>query len=217
MRRLSLLLLALTTWLASCTTQAAPDRLFVDQAERAARGRSDGHLIVELDLEHPFLRDHMRLDVWHARPDRTRLEVLESNQLGLIGLVSASSGPQGWRYHPVEHRLDQGPIETVRPAIVYELITTTLAIVLGEEPWNVTSTAPGYLNSKEMVRLTLARETGSCDLWLGRGSMSTEKVECTDRRFGRFRAIVRDARYDLGLTDDLFGPEFLPPAAARVD
>ncbi len=219
------LLLLVAVALAGCAPPwIAPspvDSAVLQRADTLARSRLDGHLAVELDLRHPSLADHLDLELWRARPDRTRVEILSSDHVAFQGLIAASAGAQGWTFRPRdpdsgEARVDEGPIDTVKPALVYDAALSLLGLLFPEASPNVVSAQQDYVNTTEAIRLDVPRASGKCFLWLAATSLLPLKVDCDDPVAGHYTATIHDATYNLGLTGDMFDLTFLPTRSYTV-
>lgn len=221
---------ALLLWLAIALAVCTPpwdapstpvDPAAIRRADEAAQSLQDGHLAVELELRHPSLADHLDLELWRARPDRTRVEILASDHVAFQGLIAASVGPQGWTFRPRDPesgkaRVDEGPIDAVKPALVYDAALSLLELLFPEASRNVVSARQDYVNATEAIRLDVPQASGKCLLWLAATSLLPLKVDCDDPVVGHYTATIHDATYNLGLTDDLFDLTFLPTRSYTV-
>ena len=86
----------------------------VQQRKAVAQEIQDVHLRVTVELSNTLLRDKQVLEIWYARPDSLRLEVLESTQPGFRDMVAASQGDTGWTYRHATRQVDTGPTGGVR-------------------------------------------------------------------------------------------------------
>jgi len=48
------------------------------------------------------------------------------------------------------------------------------------------------------------------------GSLLPVKAQCENTHLGQYTATLRDVEYNLGLTEDLFSPNFLPSEKYNV-
>jgi hypothetical protein len=220
------ILLVLAVVLAGCTppwgSWSTPiDPAVIRRADVVAQSLQDGHMAVDLDLRHPLLADHLDLELWRARPDRTRVEILGSDQVAFQGLIAASVGSQGWTFRPRnpdsgQPRVDEGPTDTVKPALVYDATLSLLGLLFPASSRNVVSAWQDYVNTTGAIRLELPQASGKCLLWLAATSLLPLKVDCDDPVAGHYTATIHDATYNLGLTDELFDLTFLPTRSYTV-
>jgi hypothetical protein len=188
-------------------------------ADDVARSLQDGHLAVNLDLRHPALTNHLELELWRARPDRTRVEILGSDHVAFQGLIAASVGAQGWTFRPRvagEAQVDVGPIDAVKPALAYDAALSLLNLCFPEADRSVASAQRDYVNTTEAIRLDVTRSSGKCYLWLAATSLLPLKADCDDTVAGHYAATIHDAAYNLVLTGDLFDLTFLPTRSYTV-
>lgn len=182
----------------------------VHDSETAARQVQDCHLRVDLELANSLLTDRQVLEIWYARPDRIRLEVLESAQPGFQDVISASTGPAGWTYQHATNRVDVGPIGEVKPAIVYDLVFSALDQLFAPEQFHVQDVAVDYVNREWAFKLSGTTTTATCTVWLNAGSMRPVQLRYQSESLGTYTMTINAAEYDVGLTDDIFDLTLLP-------
>ena len=216
------LVLAIPFLLTGCTLSLAPavgspDPRLTAQAAQAVQNVRDIHLTADVEVKHPFLDDKMVVEAWYVpNQDWLRLEILESAQPSFKGMIAASKGSEGWTYHPAEQRVDVGSISVVKPAIAYDVISSTLQVWFAGDMSQAKVTSPDYVDHRWVFRLAVPQQSGTCSLWLEQGSLLPVKVQCENAQLGQYTATIRDVEYNLGLTEDLFNPNFLPSEKYNV-
>ena len=213
--KIAVLILIALMLLTGCSTPitsptATIDPALVQRAEAVARGWRDAHFTLDVELRHPLLSDTLAIESWYVRPDRLRLEVLESTHLNFKGVMSASRGESGWTYNPMGQRVDVGPTSAIKPAVLYDMVLSTVRLFFAEDVGKVDTVSADHVNENVAFRLGLSRESGTCSLWVRQDSLLPLKARCDSKSLGRYTVTVREAEHNLGLTDDLFEVDFLP-------
>lgn len=230
--RIFLPALAVLILLAACNVpgispEAAIPPSFVQESREAAQNVQDAHLRLELEWSTPVLADKQVLEVWYVRPDKIRLEIVESAQPGFQDIIFASQGEQGWMYRHAARQVDTGPVSAVRPAVVYDVATSLLSILFENSFQEIETITRDYVSGKRAFKLTgrsgpeilrgAQNDVASdCSVWLEENSLLPLKVQRRGQTSIEYTAVIRAAEYNIGLTDDLFDIEFLPTQAYTI-
>ena len=182
----------------------------VQDSETAARQVRDCHLRVDLQLANSLLEDRQVLDIWYARPDRIRLEIMESTQPGFQDVISASTGHAGWTYQHAYNRVDVGPVNEVKPAIVYDLVRSALDLWFAPALFRVQDVAVDYVNREWTFKLSGTTEAATCTVWLSARSMLPVQLRYQSESLGTYTMTVTEAEYNAGLTGEIFDLTLLP-------
>jgi outer membrane lipoprotein-sorting protein len=188
----------------------------VQQRKAVAQEIQDAHLRVELELSNTLLRDNQVLEIWYARPDSIRVEVLESTHPGFRDIFAASQGDTGWTYRHATRQVDAGPIDNVKPAIIYDVVRSTLSLLWKTDPDRIDTMSTDYVGGKWTYKLTGSGDTEPCTVWLQQDTLLPLKVQCESMRLGQYTAVINEAEYNIGLTDDLFDLTLLPSETYTV-
>ena len=188
----------------------------VQQSQALAQEVQDAHLRVEVKLSNTLLKDKQVLEIWYVRPDSIRLEILESTHSGFRDIVAASQGNTGWAYRHATRQVDTGPIDNVKPAIIYDIVRSTSSLLWETHPDRIDTISTDYVNGKWTFKLTGPRDTDPCTLWLQQDTLLPLKVQCESMRLGQYTVIIDEAEYNIGLTDDLFDLTLLPGESYTV-
>lgn len=204
--------------------EAAIPPSLVQESREVAQNVQDAHLRLELEWSTPVLADKQVLEVWYVRPDKIRLEIVESAQPGYQDIIFASQGERGWMYRHAARQVDTGPVSTVKPAVVHGVVTSLLSILFENSFQEIATITRDYVSGKRAFKLTgrnspevLQNDVApDCSVWLEEGSLLPLKVQRWDQASIEYTAVIRAAEYNIGLTDDLFDIEFLPTQAYTV-
>lgn len=196
------------------TTGSSPVTPFQIQAE----GTRDAHLLLDVDLQHPAWRDRLALEVWYVRPERIRLEILESTYVNFRNMITAANGERGWTYHPGEQRVDVGPLSRVRPPVIYDIVASALQAWFGEAVGAEEQGVSGYdwVGSGRAAKLSVRGDARDCTVWFDVEEGMPVKIACESALHGSYAVTVREAEYDIGLTDELFDISYLPTEEVNV-
>jgi outer membrane lipoprotein-sorting protein len=210
--RLTLMILILST---SCSVPGLAPQIdippsLVQQSNEAAQAVQDAHLRVELELSNSLLRDKQVLEIWYMRPDSVRLEILESTLPAFRDIISASQGDSGWIYKHAERQVVTGPIDSVKPAMVYDIVRSALGLLFDDHLDRIETASTDYINGQWVFKLVGSRDVDSCTLWLNKDSFLPVKAQCESQQLGQYTLTIQEAEYNLGLTDNLFEVSFLP-------
>lgn len=190
---------------------ATPDPQLAVRVARALERVQDLHLTADVAVTGSLLDDEIVAEAWYApQQDWLRLEILESAQPGLKGIITASKGSEGWSYKPAEQRIDVGAVDTIKPAIAYDVISSTLRVLFSADLAQSQVLARDYVDGQWAFRLAVPQGAGSCSLWVQASTLLPTRLQCGDAQRGQYSLKVGDAEYNLGLTEDLFEPNFLP-------
>lgn len=198
------------------------------EARAAAQSVHDAYLRVEVEWKTPVLADRQTLELWYVRPDRLRLEIVESGQIGFRDIIFAVRGDQAWMYRHAARQVDVGSADSVRPAIVYDIAQSFTELSFERPLEDIETISKDYIDGKWTFKLTgRSGKTSSdpiqgdlksnCAVWLDEVTLRPVKVRYQDEAAMEYIATVREAQYNVGLTDDLFGVDFLPTQAYNVN
>jgi len=203
-----------------------PPALF-PEARRVARNVRDAYLRLEIEWSTPVLADKQGLEVWYVRPDEMRLEIVESGQVGFRDIIFAVRGQQAWMYWHTTRQVAAGPVSSVRPAVVYEVVWSLLDLFFGQSFEETKTISRDYTNHSRAFKITGRKNAMTdpaapgftdtdnegawdCSLWLDENSLLPLKASCRSQGAIEYTATVREAQYNIGLNDDLFDIGFLP-------
>ena len=176
----------------------------------AALSVQDCHIRADLEFTNSLLHDKQVIEFWYARPDRIRLEVLESTQPGFQDVTAASMGTGGWTYQRSDNSVSIGPTDSVKPAIVYDLVRSALDVWFGRRDVQTNVVSTDYVSREWVFKLSDSMEGVERTLWLNTGSLLPVKLQYRSEELGRYTLTVTEAEYDLGLTEELFDLTLLP-------
>ncbi len=214
-RLVRMLFVPIMLLLAGCAVHGTAPRLAIPasllkDSETAAQQVQDCHLRVGLEFTNTLLEDKQVLEIWYARPDKMRLEILQSSHPGFQDIIAASEGTLGWMYQHHNNRVDAGPIETVKPAIVFDLVRSALELLWESRSIQVDDIAVDYVNREWVFRLSSRTEQVTCTLWLNTASLLPVRLHYRDPKLGQYTMTISEAEYNLGLTAELFDLTLLP-------
>jgi len=200
---------------------------FMLQARQAAQNVRDACLRVEVEWNTPVLADKQTLELWYSRPDKIRLEIVESGQVGFRDIIFAENGDQAWMYRHAARQVDVGPAGSVKPAVVYEVVQSLADLFFGQSFEEVTAISRDYASNRWAFKVTGRAGPGvqqsdrnrgapDCTVWLEDGSLLPFKVRCQEEGAMDYTATVQEAQYNTGLTDDLFDIGFLPTQSYAI-
>ena len=126
----------------------------VQDSQTAALSVQDCHIRADLEFTNSLLHDKQVIELWYARPDRMRLEVLESTQPGFQEVISAFEGIEGWTYQRSDNSVSMGPTDSVKPAIVYDLVRSALDVLLEQRDVRTSEVTADYMNREWVYRLS---------------------------------------------------------------
>lgn len=212
-----LILLALATvLLPGCQNQPTAGEI-VTKLKEVEANTEDAHAVVEFSV---VGEETMVAEVWEKKPNKLKVQVIESSESDAVGVVFVTDGSNSWSYDPAKNRVVVGEIEEDEPkdfreAIqsmekeLQELMDTNDVEMVGED--KVLDIATYKLE------LTPREEDSKIDkitVWVDKDRWIVLQAQAVAGGVGDTQMRVRSMEFNQGLSDDTF--RFEVPDGVKV-
>lgn len=206
-----------------CQNQLTVEEIVAKMREVEA-STEDAHGVVELAVDNVGADEEMVVELWEKRPNKTRIEMVESSDSQYAGAVMVADGEQVWMYFPEDNRVlvDQvdpdepsSPREIVRfmDEIVERVLDTCDVRLVGEDELRGTPTYKLEFTPKESEETVLPPGSKTI-LWVDQERWVVLQANFSAGAVGEAWMRVRSYELNTGLDDSLF--QFQIPEGAEV-
>ncbi len=218
------LLVVLGLILAGCGRQITAEEI-VAKMQETVESTEDAHAVVAVDVNIQGIEVAVTAEVWEKSPNKLRLEVLETSQADLAGMMVVSDGEQGWAYNPAHNQVMVGPAGEIQTPLPQEMLTSLQEAIqqvmdasnvelAGEEAVTGRDAYKLVLNPKEEDWQGLFPAGGMVTLWVDKEQWIVLKAAYDGGTFGRGDMELQSFELNPGLADDLF--QFEVPEGVEV-
>lgn len=216
-------LVVISLLLAGCQNQPTVEEIVAKMREVEASA-DDAHGIVEARINASGEKEDSVVEIWEKRPNKTRVEVLESSDPEFAGAIIVADGHQVSMYFPAENRVVTGEVASDEPAgpremiqfmeeIIQKMLDTSEIKLMGEEDVSGTATYKLELTPKEGEESILPAAS-TATVWVDQERWVVLQAHFISDVVGEAWMSVRSFELNTGLADDLF--EFEVPEGAEV-
>lgn len=206
-----------------CQTQPTAEDIVAKMREVEA-STDDAHGVVEFSLHDLGMDQDMVIEVWEKKPNKIRMQLLESSDSEFVGATIVSDGSQVWMYFPGENRVvvgEVGPDEPSSPRymiqhmdeIMQRVLDASEVRLLGEEEIAGTATYKLEFTPKEGEEAVLPLGS-KATLWVDQERWVALQAHFSGGAVGEGWMRVRSFELNTGLADDRF--QFEIPEGAEV-
>jgi outer membrane lipoprotein-sorting protein len=208
---------------AGCQNQPTVEEIVAKMREVEA-STEDAHGVVELAIHNLGADEEMVVEVWEKRPNKVRIEMVESSDSEYAEAVMVSDGEQVWMYVPEGNRVrvgEVGPDEPSSPREIVQFMDEILERMLdtcdvklaGEEDVAGTPTYKLGFTPREAEETVLPLgSTGT--VWVDQERWVVLQAHFSGGAVGEGWMRVRSYELNTGLDDSLF--QFVIPEGAEV-
>jgi outer membrane lipoprotein-sorting protein len=219
------LLLVLSLVLAACGQPISAEEIVAKMRE-TLEATQDAHAVVNASVNAQGVEISATAEIWEGAPNKVRVQILQSSDPDLAGVLAVSDGQQAWYYEPAKNRVQVAPagqiemplpqqlLGSMQEAIqqVLEASNVELAgeeTVLGREAYKL------VLSPKEGTTQELYPGNGTATLWVDKEQWFVLKAAYQADAFGQGSMEVQSFELNPGLADDLF--RFTPPEGTELE
>jgi outer membrane lipoprotein-sorting protein len=206
-----------------CQNQPTVEEIVAKMREIEA-STEDAHGVVELAVHNLGADAEMVVEVWEKRPNKTRIEMVESSEPDYAGAVMVADGEQVWVYFPEENRVRAGEVGSHEPSspreivqfmdeILERVLDTSDVRLVGEEDVAGTPTYKLEFSPRE-GHDTLLPGGSTITLWVDQERWVVLQAQFSGGAAGEGWMHVRSYELNTGLPDSIF--EFEVPEGAHV-
>ena len=206
-----------------CQNQPTVEEIVAKMREIEA-STEDAHGVVELAVHNLGADAEMVVEVWEKRPNKTRIEMVESSDAEFAGAVMVADGEQVWVYLPEENRVRVGEVGVDEPSspreivqfmdeILERVLDTSDVRLVGEEDVAGTPTYKLEFTPREGEE-TLLPAGSTTTLWVDQERWVVLQAHFSAGAAGEGWMRVRSYELNTGLPDSIF--EFEAPEGAEV-
>ncbi len=217
------LLVVIALMLGGCQDKPTAEEI-VDKMREVEASTDDVHGVLEFGIHDVGEQQEMVVEVWEKRPNKTRLQMLESSDPELAGAIVVADGQDVWIYFPEENRVltgEVGPDEPTSPRdiiqfideIIQRMLDTSDARLVDEEQVAGTPTYVLELTPKDDDD-TILPVGSKATLWVDQERWVVLRAHFISDLVGEAWMRVRSFELNTGIADDLF--EFEIPEGAEV-
>ncbi len=214
-------LLALALAASGCARMTAED--IVAKMQEVVENTDDAHAVVEATVDVQGQSLEAVVEVWEKQPAQARVEVLETGQAELDGMVAVTDGQTFWLYSPAEDQVATGDVGDMPDAAqiiaggmeapIQWVLDNSNVELLGEEKIADTKTYKLSLTPKEDAASPWPI-VGTATLWVDKKQWIVLKAHFVAPNIGEGTVQVRSFELNPGLDDGLF--TFQVPEGAEV-
>lgn len=205
-----------------CQNQPTVEEIVAKMREVEA-STADAHGVLEFAVHNLGADEEVVVEVWEKRPDKTRIEMVESTDPELAGVLLVSDGEQTWTYVPADNRVlvaQVGPDEPSSPREIVQFMDEILERILdmcdvklvGEE--DVAGTATYKLEFTCGGENTFLPEGTKATVWVDQERWVVLQAHFSGGALGEGWMRVRTYELNTGLGDSVF--QFEIPEGAEV-
>jgi outer membrane lipoprotein-sorting protein len=206
-----------------CQNQPTAEEIVARMREVEA-STEDVHGVLEVGVHDVGKDEQVVVEVWEKKPDKTRVETLESSDPDLAGAVIVGDGQQVWMYSPAENRVLVSEVGADEPSsprdlirfmeqIIQRMLDASEMKLLGEEDVAGVPTYKLELTPKEGEDAILPVDA-KVTLWVDQERWVVLRAHMISDLLGEASMRVRSFELNTGLGDDLF--QFEVPEGAEV-
>jgi outer membrane lipoprotein-sorting protein len=174
----------------------------------------DAHAVVEVTAAVQGESVRVTVEMWGKRPNKVRVEVLETDRAELGGAVTVTDGQTAWFYSPMEGQVVVGDVSEMPDTTPEEIIQDMDGFIqrvldasdvelLGEEEVAGVETYKLSLTPKEDEEQQLP-VTGTATLWVDQSEWIVLKAHLDAPNIGEGTVEVRSFELNSGLEDEVF-------------
>ncbi len=216
-------LVVVSLLLGGCQTQPTAEEIVAKMREVEA-STDDAHGVVEFSLHDLGTDQDMVVEVWEKKPNKIRMQLLESSDSEFVGATIVSDGSQVWMYFPGENRVvvgEVGPDEPSSPRymlqhmdeIIQRVLDASEVQLLGEEEVAGTATYKLEFTPKQGEEAVLPPGS-KATLWVDQERWVALQAHFSGGGVGEGWMRVRSFELNTGLADGRF--QFEIPEGAEV-
>jgi outer membrane lipoprotein-sorting protein len=209
--------------LGGCQNQPTVEEI-VAKVREVEASTDDAHGVVEVRINALGEDEDSVVEVWEKRPNKTRIEVVESSDPEFGGAIIVADGHHVWVYFPTENRVVIGEVGSDEPAgpremiqfmeeIIQKMLDTSEIKLMGEEDVSGIATYKLELTPKEGEESVLPAGS-TATVWVDQERWVVLRAHFIGDVVGEAWMSVRSFELNAGLADDLF--QFEVPEGAEV-
>lgn len=207
----------------ACQNQPTAEEIVARMREVEA-SIQDAHGVLEFAVRGLDEDQEMVIEVWEKKPNKTRVETLESSDPELAGAVVVGDGQQVWMYLPAENQVMVSEVGSDEPSsprdmiqfmeeMIERMLDASEVKLVGEEDVAGAATYKLELSRKEGEEAVLPVDA-KVTLWVDQERWVVLRAHLVSDLVGEASMRVRSFELNTGLADDLF--QFEIPEGAHV-
>jgi outer membrane lipoprotein-sorting protein len=195
----------------------------VAQIKEVIAATDDAHAVVDATANVQGESVTVVAEVWQAKPNKGRVEVLETDRAEFAGIVSVSDGESFWLYIPAKNTVTVADVSDEAmdlqtfiqnmDEVIQQVLDESDVEVLGEETVAGTETYKLRLTPQEGEERRWPVE-GTATLWVDQEQWMVLKAHLVAPNIGQGTVEVRSFELNPGLAAEVFA--FQVPEGARV-